>query len=276
MNDKPADESNQEEDALYDHMPVYHARLASVRAAIAQPAELDLNAFHMHYDGLAPLERARDFFDDDGALLDLGCGYGSNVVWFAKNMPKVESLLGVDLISGHIDIANKLADRMLGADHRVRFLAMDIAALGEAIFVEHAGVPKAGSVIALNTFLHLNAEQRTRTWRFIDAVLSTGGKVYVEDFFARRPLSTEQHETMVRESGCAYLPPMTDHVDLIANVLPTANIEPADISDSYTAFAKARHVGYQGDDAAKRRFYQTVFEMLDSGSVGGIRIKVTR
>jgi sarcosine/dimethylglycine N-methyltransferase len=265
-----------EEDTLYDHMPVYHARLAGVRDIIAQPGQLDLNAFHMHYDGLAPLERAADFFDDTGTLLDLGCGYGSNVVWFAHNMPKLKSLLGVDLMSEHIEIANLLTTRFLSDSKKTRFLTTDIAALNKETFVKHAAAPSANSIIALNTFLHLSAEQRSRTWHFIDQVLSKGGKVYVEDFFARRPLTSEQYDTMVRESGCAFLPPMAEHVDLIAKVMPTADIESTDISDSYTAFAKTRHLGYQGDDAAKRRFYKTVFEMLDTGVVGGIRLTVTR
>jgi len=270
------DTSAYEEETLYDHMPVYHARLSSVQALIAGSNELDLDAFHMHYDGLAPLERAMAFFDGSGVLLDLGCGYGSNVVWFARNVPGYERLLGVDLIPEHIDIADQLACRFLGEVNHTRFLAMDIAALTKEVFETGAGAPLASSIIALNTFLHLTAEQRTRTWQFIDQVLDQGGKVYVEDFFARRPLTDEQHETMVRESGCAYLPALTEHVDLVADVLPTASIEPEDISESYTAFAKGRHVGYQGDDANKRQFYRTVFEMLDSGTVGGIRLKVTR
>ena len=276
MKENSLDVPKYEEDTLYDHMPVYHARLAGVRDVIAQPGQLDLNAFHMHYDGLAPLERAAQFFDDTGTLLDLGCGYGSNVVWFAQNMPKLKTLLGVDLMPEHIEIANLLSARFLGNIQRTRFLAKDIAVLNKETFVKHAAAPSANSVIALNTFLHLSADQRTRTWHFIDQILSKGGKVYVEDFFARRPLTTEQYDTMVRESGCAYLPPMADHVDLITKVLPSADIESTDISDSYTAFAKTRHLGYQGNDAAKRRFYLTVFEMLDSGAVGGIRLRVTR
>ena len=270
------DKSQYEEDTLFDHMPVYHARLSGVQALITNSKELDLNAFHMHYDGLAPLERAREFFDESGVLLDLGCGYGSNIVWFAQNMPNYESLLGVDLIPEHTEIAAQLAQRFLAEGNRARFLAMDIAALNKELFVSHAAAPAATSIIALNTFLHLTEVQRIRTWRFIDQILSHGGKVYVEDFFARKPLTDAQHETMVRESGCAYLPPMADHISLVSNVLPNAIVESEDISESYTAFAKGRHVGYTGDDSDKRRFYQTVFEMLDSGSVGGIRLKVTR
>ena len=99
------DNTNLDEEALYEHMPVYHSRLSSVQALLEQGSSLDLNAFHMHYDGTGPLERARQYFPDAGVLLDLGCGYGSNVIWFAERTPQYEAYLGVDLIKEHIDIA---------------------------------------------------------------------------------------------------------------------------------------------------------------------------
>jgi len=126
---KSLHDARYQEETLYDHMPVYHARLAGVRSLIAQPENLNLNAVHMHYDGLAPLERAAEFFDDTGILLNLGWGYGSNVVWFAHNMPELKSLLGVDLMSEHIETATLLTIRFLGNSQKTRFLAMDIAAL---------------------------------------------------------------------------------------------------------------------------------------------------
>lgn len=262
--------------ALYEHMPVYRARLAAARDRLSAPGDLDLDAFHMHYEGTAPLERARAFFDPSGVLLDLGCGYGSNVVWFAERVPGYRCLLGVDLLPEHVAIAEGLAERRLGSGRRTRFLAMDISALSAEGFAAHAGADCASSVLALNTFLHLDAGQRTRTWRFIARVLAEGGKVYVEDFFARRPLSPGEHDTMVRESGCAWLPPRAEYVALIARALPRARIEAEDVSAAYTAFARERCLGYQGPDPAKRRFYRRVFEMLDGGAVGGLRLRILR
>ena len=270
---------NEEQDgssALYEHMPVYCARLSSVQDLLSAPGDLDLDAFHMHYEGAAPLERARTFFAPSGVLLDLGCGYGSNVVWFAERVPGYRRLLGVDLIPEHVDIAERLAVRRLGPDHRARFLAMDVSALSPESFADHAGADHASAVLALNTFLHLDAGQRTRTWRFIDRVLAEGGKVYVEDFFARRPLGAAEHDTMTRESGCAWLPPRAEYVDLIAQALPGARIEVEDISAAYAAYARSRHLGYRGEDADKRRFYRSVFEMLDGGAVGGLRLRIVR
>ena len=270
------DEAQPGTTALYEHMPVYRARLSAVRELLSAPGDLDLDAFHMHYAGAAPLERARAFFDPSGVLLDLGCGYGSNVVWFAERAPGYRHLLGVDLIPEHVDIAERLAARRLGRCHRARFLAMDIAALAPEDLARHAGAERANSVLALNTFLHLDTAQRTRTWCFIDRVLAGGGKAYVEDFFARRPLTAEEHDTMVRESGCACLPPRAEYTDLIARALPGARIEVEDISAGYTAFAKGRHLGYRGDDPDKRRFYRTVTEMLEGGAVGGLRLEIVR
>ena len=262
--------------ALYEHMPVYRARLAAARDLLSTPGDLDLDAFHMHYEGTAPLERARAFFDPSGVLLDLGCGYGSSVVWFAERVPGYRRLLGVDLLPEHVDIAEGLAERRLGPGHRARFLAMDVSALSAEAFAAHAGAAHASAVLALNTFLHLDAGQRTRTWRFVAGVLAQRGKVYVEDFFARRALSAGEHEIMVRESGCAWLPPRAEYVDLIARALPRSRIDVEDVSAAYTAFARGRYLGYRGSDPDKGRFYRRVFEMLDGGALGGLRLRILR
>ena len=264
------------EENLYEHMPVYHARLSSVQAMLDAGTPLDLNAFHMHYAGTGPLERAETFFDDSGVLLDLGCGYGSNVIWFSQHTPDYASYLGVDLIKEHIDIANTLAERFVGKDQRIHYLAYDVAALTPEIFATHAKSDSATAVLALNTFLHLTAEQRTQCWRFIDQVLAPGGKVYIEDFFQKETLSQKVYDLMAEESGCAYLPDQSEHAALIAGVLPQASIEVEDISDIYAGYAKQRHEGYTGGDAGKERFYKTVSDSLNGGGVGGIRIRAQK
>ena len=270
------DNSNLDEENLYAHMPVYHSRLSSVQAILDQGTPLDLNAFHMHYDGTGPLQRAQSFFDESGVLLDLGCGYGSNIIWFAERALRFQRFLGVDLIKEHIDIANTLAARFLGEDERVRYLAYDVADLTPAIYSTHAGSEHATAVLALNTFLHLKAEQRTQCWHFIDDILLPGGKVYIEDFFHKGPLGEGVYDLMVEESGCAYLPDQDAHHKLIAEVLPTASIQVEDISDIYAGYAKQRHESYAGDDPGKRRFYKTVSDCLNGGGVGGIRIRVEK
>ena len=272
----PTDDSHLDEDNLYDHMPVYHSRLSSVQTLLDQSAALDLDAFHMHYDGTGPLERAKSFFGDTGSLLDLGCGYGSNVIWFAERAPEYEGYLGVDLMKEHIDIANQLAARFLGKDERVRFLAYDIAALSPAIYAVHAAAEQATAVLALNTFLHLTAAQRTRCWRFIDTVLPSGGKVYIEDFFQQEALGEGVYDAMAKESGCAYLPPLVDYRELISAVFTNASIVVEDISDIYSSYARQRYESYHGDDSGKRRFYETISDCLNGGGVGGIRVRVEK
>ena len=264
------------EETLYQHMPVYHARLSAVRDRLSQDTDIELDAFHMHYDGVAPLERAKAFFDDTGALLDLGCGYGSNVIWFAGHTPGYRSYLGVDLMKEHIEIAEVLASRLRGEDKRIHFLAYDIAELNPALYSAHAGGEQATAVLSLNTFLHLTAEQRRQCWQLIDQILVPGGKVYVEDFIQRGGQDREAFERMAEESGAAYLPGRAEYVDLIAKVLPGAGVEDEDISDIYARFSKQRHESYQGDDPSKRRFYKTVSDCINSGAVGGIRIRVTK
>ena len=267
----PPGESN-----LYDHMPVYHSRLSSVQALLDQDTPLDLNAFHMHYDGTGPLQRALSFFGDSGVLLDLGCGYGANVIWFAGQTSAYRSYLGVDLIGEHIDIARRLASRFIPEDGRVHYLAYDITKLTPAIYATHAETQNTTAVLALNTFLHLTAEQRTGCWQFIDEILAPGGKVYIEDFFQKERLTQEVYDQMARESGCAYLPGQSEHASLIAEVLPGASIEVEDISDLYASYARKRHEDYEGDDPGKRRFYKIVSDCLNGGGVGGIRIRVEK
>ena len=134
----PPGESN-----LYDHMPVYHSRLSSVQALLDQDTPLDLNTFHMHYDGTGPLQRALTFFGESGVLLDLGCGYGANVIWFAGQTPAYQSYLGVDLMGEHIDIARRLASRFIPQDGRAHYLACDITELTPAIYATHAETQQA-------------------------------------------------------------------------------------------------------------------------------------
>ena len=271
-----SDQAEYSGETLLKNVPVYQSRLKGALEVVTQGGPLNPDSFHMHYNGSVPLESALSFFGETGVLLDLGCGYGGSVVWFAQRTPAYKSYLGVDLVKENIDIANTLAARYLKHDSRVNFLAHDIARLNPDVFATYAGSTSASAVLSLNTLYHLTADQRIRTWRFLDQVLTSGGRVYIEDFVRKLDLDHTQRKNLAEGLGCPYLPDRLEFVDIISKTVACAQIWTEDISDSYIAFSRQRYETYDGDDAEKRLFYEGIYKLLSGGYLGGIRVKVIR
>ncbi|MFI9155438.1 methyltransferase domain-containing protein [Streptomyces sp. NPDC053367] len=91
-----------------EHMPVYSGRIA--RAENSLQHGRDESKFHMH-DGEALLRKAERFFGrrsagEPNCLLDIGCGFGGTIRYFAQRADFARTV-GVDVQQEVIQLADR-------------------------------------------------------------------------------------------------------------------------------------------------------------------------
>ena len=262
--------------ALLSGMPVYLSRMAAVNAALETGGPVTLDDFFMHYDGDAPLAAAAEFFEGSVTVLDLGCGYGSSLLWLANRSEDYRALAGVDLLDDNIIIARSLAARLMTDDHRTSFFAHDVSTLNEATLGGGCGVDQVDAVLSLNVGVHLTEVQREKMWQFVSEILLPGGRVYIEDFYRLRELDEREEELLAQQLACPYLPDLNEYLSVLSDTMEDAKVVHEDLSFNYGVFAAQHHETYDGDDEVRREFYRAMSFLLNDGAVGGLRIRLER
>lgn len=262
-------------DELLKKMPVYHSRIAAAQAALETDTSAELDDFHMHCDGEAPLAAAFEHFKGSLTLLDLGCGQGASLLWMARQSAELRALAGVDLLEENIAIARSLARRYMPEDFRSSFFAHDISTLTTDTLADGCGLDEVDAVLSLNVGVHLGPEQRQAMWQFVGQVLTSTGRVYVEDFYRLRETDENEDLLLSEQVACPYLPGMTEYVEDIDNGVEGVTILREDISSEYADFATQRYENYDGDDERKREFYRAMHVLLSDSAIGGLRIRLS-
>ncbi|MEU7650334.1 SAM-dependent methyltransferase [Streptomyces huasconensis] len=267
------------ETAVPECMPVYSHRIARVTSSLEN--ESGDSAFHMHYDGEAPLRVAEEFFGQRAAgeahcLLDIGCGFGGTVQHLAKSAG-VARAVGVDVQEEVIRLAHQLLARCETARANKCVLACaDFTTMSCEEVLDLTGRP-VSSVISLNTFIHLDETQMVRTFRLLDQVLTADGKIYIEDFYLRGDPADEDRRALATRVGCPYLPTRGEYQRIVQAANSGWKVGFEDISDSYASFARNRLVqslNVVDLDPVEQEFYRLMDGLLSSGVMGGARIRV--
>jgi hypothetical protein len=126
------------------------------------------------------------------------------------------------------------------------------------------------------------ADRATLYRRCIDA-LPPGAGMYIEDYFAPRPLSTAERHSLAAEVSCEHVPTLTDLESGLA-AAGFGGLEFVDMSDRWTQFvvdrlasfraSRERNLALHGAEIVDGldEFYAAVAALFRGGNLGGIRL----
>jgi cyclopropane fatty-acyl-phospholipid synthase-like methyltransferase len=124
-----------------------------------KPSELAVYAFNF-------LKQSRQFQNNpDIFILDLGCGYGRDSIFLAKEVPC--HILGVDNSMTAIEMAHESLPKEL--EKKIEFLCYDFSRVGD----------KYDVILCSNVYQILKPDQRTALREIIKRCLQAGGIVFL-------------------------------------------------------------------------------------------------
>ncbi|KAK2056870.1 methyltransferase domain-containing protein [Colletotrichum caudatum] len=243
-----------------------HNTLASLKDKSEWAAD-DTRSFDcMHYLGDAAIDTAAKELGLKAGerVLDIGSGFGGTGRYLYRHYDVATT--GIELQKDIHEIAQTINKRSGAGDSASsfhgNFLELDPSLI-------HAPV---NHIVSFLCILHI--PERVALFKKAFDVLEPGGKLYIEDFFAREPLSGNTLETLRNSISCPYLPDKSQYVQEL-EAAGFGISKWVDMSTTWTEFVHCRAGEYKKDptlDADLTAFYDAVDEVFTGGQVGGARI----
>ncbi len=127
-------------------------------------------------------------------------------------------------------------------------------------------------IVSFLCILHIPARQRL--FRKAAEALKPGGKIYIEDYFAREPLDEHASRVLRDVISCPHLPSEQQYrADLAGAKLDVVRWE--DMTTTWSEFVHKRAVEYRKGEEIEESlaaFYDVVDWLFSSGTIGGCRI----
>ena len=228
-------------------------------------------------------------------ILDFGAGFAGDARCLASEYADVR-VTCVE-VQRHIHDAAEMFTRLLGLEDECVHECVDVFDRtnrdGDGSEASPLG-PNADAVVpgAPFDFLYsvlvvLHVPQRGALWRALHANLKPGAAVYVEDYFAAKPLTARDREQLAGPVACPYLPSAEEYRQTLASA-GFEEIEWEVMTDAWAPFVETRLAAFRGNAARNLRvhgpgltaelelFYSTVHELFTRGNVGGVRIRARK
>lgn len=260
---------------LYSQVERIHTDLESVGVGRSDPVTVDiLSEFdQLHYFGTDAVDEAIQVLSPSpqASVLDVGSGFGGPARYLAERTGC--RVTAVELQPDLDSAASELTQRCGLAD-RVQHVCGDI----HAVPLDPKAFDGAISYLAL-----YHIPDRGKVYSRLQAALAPGGRIYVEDLYARRPLTEAQSDVM---QHALFANTVTDRDGYLAELEAAGfqDVEFEDHSDSWGAFCTDRLEGFRAVRDQKVAshgvevvdaldgFYQTICDLFDSGNLGGVRL----
>ena len=221
----------------------------------------------MHYLGDDALHNAaRELKLRPGeTVLDIGSGF-SATGRFLHSYYGV-NVTGVELQPEIHALAETITKRN-GMETNVRSVNDD--------FLQMAAVTPVDHIVSILCILHI--PDRQAIFGKAASMLSVGGKMYVEDFYARKPLDSTAQRQLREVVSCPYLPSREQYIrDLEESGF--GDVQFHDMSAEWSDYVHARAARYRqspNPESTLLTFYATVDTLFRGGLVGGVRISAAR
>ena len=248
----------------------------------------DLYGFScMHYLDDEPMNEAASFFglsrdapaDADAPpkkILDFGAGFAGDARVMACEFPGSE-LTCVE-VQPHIHAAAERFTALVDASARCKHQCADI-------FNDPVINGPFDHMFSVLVILHI--PERDKLWRSLAATLKPGGTVYVEDYFAAKPLTDEDKAQLAGPVACPYLPSREEYTQTLKDA-GFVDIQWETMNDRWLPFVNQRIAAFRGSSDRQLRvhgealtkeldlFYSTVQQLFTRGNLGGARIRARK
>ncbi|EGR45411.1 uncharacterized protein TRIREDRAFT_111110 [Trichoderma reesei QM6a] len=230
---------------------------------LADTADFDC----MHYLGDVALEKAAKALDlkPGQTVVDIGSGFSATGRYLSKHYGV--DVTGIELQPEIHELAELITARN-GLSEHVRSVNADFTTLTLDAPVDH--------IISFLCILHI--ADRDTLFKKAASALKPGGKMYIEDYFARTTLSKDVRDTLRNIASCPYLPNRDQYIADLAKA-GFKNIQFEDMTEEWAKFVHERAVSNRqgGTTAAPLTlFYDTIDALFAGGELGGVRITATK
>ena len=137
---------------------------------------------------------------------------------------------------------------------------------------------KVDHIVSLLCILHI--PDREKLFSKAASLLKEGGRFYIEDYFARGPLSPATSTVLRNAVSCPYLPTKAEYITQLGKA-GFVDVHFEDVTAIWAEFVHARALEYRKKEGEKdfeeslARFYDAVDGLFAGGEVGGVRISCT-
>ncbi|KKO99813.1 methyltransferase [Trichoderma harzianum] len=221
----------------------------------------------MHYLGNSALENAGQTLgmQQGQTVVDIGAGFSATGRYLHKRYGV--DVTGIELQPEIHQLAETITQRN-GLSESVRSVNADFTKLSLDTPVDY--------IVSFLCILHI--PDRGTLFQKAASTLKSGGKIYIEDFFAQTSFSKDAGDQLRDVLFCPYLPSRDQYKsDLTKAGFHDVQFE--DMSEEWTEFVHERALDnrQKGTSAAPLTlFYDTVDALFSSRQLGGARITATK
>ena len=260
---------------LYSQVERIHTDLESVGVGRSDPVTVDvLSEFdQLHYFGTDAVDEAIQNLSPSpqASVLDIGSGFGGPARYLADRTGC--RVTAVEL-QPDLDSAASELTRRCGLADRIEHICGDI----HAVRLDQDAFDGAISYLAL-----YHIPDRNKVYSRLQTALTPGGRIYVEDLYARRPMTDAQSDVMQHALFATRLPIVTDIWQSLkrrgsgrstSKITRRAGVHSAPSGLRDFAPVRDRKIALHGEEVvdALDSFYQTICDLFDSGNLGGVRL----
>ena len=265
--------------ALYD-LKIARSTLAPISHkptwTIADSASFDC----MHYDGDAALDLCAHklMLQPDQRLLDIGSGFSATGRFLASKYQV--HVTGVELQSEVHELAEAITRK--NAEERVvrnvRSVNADFLTLTEDDLFGQDERVSFNHALSLLCIMHLPQSARRPFFEQAHRYLKEGGRIYIEDYYQRKPLIDDERAKLRNLVACTFLPTKSEYSATVVEAGFGA-LEFEDVTEHWRDILVARAEKYKAKANISpdlEKFYDTVAELFLAGNLGGVRLTATK
>ena len=265
--------------ALYD-LKIARSTLASLSHkptwTIADTASFDC----MHYDGDAALDLCAHklALQPDQRVLDIGSGFSATGRFLASKYQV--RVTGIELQPEIHELAETITRRNAEEPvvKNVRSVNADFLTLTEnEIYAQDEHVP-FDHALSILCIMHLPESARRPFFEQAHRYLKVGGRIYIEDYYQRKPLTDDERAKLRNLVACTFLPTKSEYSATVAEAGFDA-IEFEDVTEHWRDILVTRAKKYKSKKDKSpdlEKFYDTVAELYVAGNLGGVRLTAAK
>ncbi|EHK44616.1 uncharacterized protein TrAtP1_008622 [Trichoderma atroviride] len=221
----------------------------------------------MHYLGDAALEKACKTLgmERGQTVVDIGSGFSATGRYLHKRCGV--DVTGIELQPEIHQLAETITERN-GLAAGVRSVNADFTKLTLDKPVDY--------IISFLCILHI--PDRDTLFQKAASTLKTGGKLYIEDYFARTALSKEVGDQLRDIVSCPYLPSRDQYISDLEKA-GFRDVQFEEVTEEWAKFVHERAVSNRQSgtsEAPLTLFYDTVDALFASRELGGVCLTATK